>query len=940
MANALPVGSEFLKRNLNWRSFCSLCDGLSPCVETISHLFRDCSFVKAIWNRRPWPMGDFNSILGDIQCMNEVVCNKDASLPQAPLLDFSPELELSKRIRNSFPSWIVGGPVCKNICTSKCDAAWRADKSSGMGWCLLDGNGTLRNTSHARSFASSALHAEGHAAIMALKWALNEGYLHVRLVTDCLTLVMQVAGAEKAIASINCIIQDFKSIAPRFHCYSLSFYPRGVNRIAHNLAQEALLLSSFKEGEGGPVIEDTEPINVGTELEPKELRIGTTLSSTERADFIDLLNEFKDVFAWSYKDMPGIDRDIAEHRIPIKPGFKPVKQKLRRMRTEWALKIKEEVDKQFKAGFIKVSEYSDWVANIVPVPKKDGRIRVCVDFRDLNKASPKDDFPLPHIDILVDNTADHALLSFMDGYAGYNQIKMAMEDMHKTAFVTQWGTYCYTVMPFGLINAGATYQRTATTLLHDMMHKEVEVYVDDMIVKSKEREGHIANLRKFFARLRKYNMRLNPQKCTFGVTSGKLLGYVVSQRGIEIDPSKIKALIEMPQPQTEKEVRGFLGKVQYISRFISKLTMICEPIFKKLKKTDHTMWDDDCQKAFDRIKEILAKPPVLMPPQQDQPLGLYLTVTETAMGAMLAQTVGSEERAIYYLSKKFLEYECKYSQLEKTCLALVWATKKLRHYMLSYSVKIFSKMDPVKYLFEKPVLNGRLARWTMMLSEFDLKYVPLKVIKGRAVAEFFAENPINDAQTIDTWSFPDEDILQTDVDSWDLYFDGASNLRGFGIGVLLISPEGEHTPIAVKLDFEVTNNAAEYEACLIGLQAAVSLGIKNLRVHGDSSLIINQVTGSWKIRSESLAPYQARIDQVAQFFDHVTYLHLPREENQFADALAKLASLINMPDYMMEMPLCIERRSEPAYDFLPYNLTKSRQIGIFSTISLPLTKAL
>ncbi|XP_074321763.1 uncharacterized protein LOC141658939 [Silene latifolia] len=222
-------------------------------------------------------------------------------------------------------------------------------------------------------------------------------------------------------------------------------------------------------------------------------------------------------------------------------------------------------------------------------------------------------------------------------------------------------------------------------------------------------------------------------------------------------------------------------------------------------------------------------------------------------------------------------------------------------------------MDPVKYLFEKPVLNGRLARWTMMLSEFDLKYVPLKVIKGRAVAEFFAENPINDAQTIDTWSFPDEDILQTDVESWDLYFDGASNLRGFGIGVLLISPEGEHTPIAVKLDFEVTNNAAEYEACLIGLQAAVSLGIKNLRVHGDSSLIINQVTGSWKIRSESLAPYQARIDQVAQFFDHVTYLHLPREENQFADALAKLASLINMPDYMMEMPLCIERRSEPAY---------------------------
>ncbi|XP_074318234.1 uncharacterized protein LOC141655030 [Silene latifolia] len=247
MANALPVGSEFLKRKMNWRSSCTLCDDSSPCVESISHLFRDCSFAKALWNdmvfrnRRPWPMSALNSILGDIQCMNEVVCGKDASLFQAPLLDFFPDFVLAKRIRNSFPYWIVGGPGCGNVCTVKCDAAWRDDRSSGMGWCLLDDNGTLRNTAHARSFASSVLHAEGHAVIMALKWALDKGYLHVRLVTDCLNLVMQVAGAEKAIASINCIIHDIKSFASRFHCCSLSFCPRGVNRIAHNLAQEALL---------------------------------------------------------------------------------------------------------------------------------------------------------------------------------------------------------------------------------------------------------------------------------------------------------------------------------------------------------------------------------------------------------------------------------------------------------------------------------------------------------------------------------------------------------------------------------------------------------------------------------------------------------------------------------------------------------------------------
>ena len=262
--------------------------------------------------------------------------------------------------------------------------------------------------------------------------------------------------------------------------------------------------------------------------------------------------------------MPGVDHEIAEHKIPLNPTMKPIKQKLRRMKPDVALKIKEEIQKQLDTGFIEVSHYPQWVANIVPVPKKDGRVRMCVDFRDLNKASPKDDFPLPHIDNLVDNTAENALLSFMDGYAGYNQILMAEQDKEKTTFITQWGTYCYRVMPFGLKNAGATYQRTATTLLHDMMHKEVEVYVDDMIVKSKDRIGHLSALRKFFERLRRYNMRLNPQKCAFGVTSGKLLGYVVSTRGIEIDPSKIKAILELPPPQTEKEIRGFLGRLQIL----------------------------------------------------------------------------------------------------------------------------------------------------------------------------------------------------------------------------------------------------------------------------------------------------------------------------------------------------------------------------------------
>ena len=169
------------------------------------------------------------------------------------------------------------------------------------------------------------------------------------------------------------------------------------------------------------------------------------------------------------------------------------------------LKIKEEVKKQLDTGFLEMAKYPKWVANIVLVPKKDGKVRMCVDYRDLNRASSKDNFPLPHIDTLVDNTARNSRFSFMDGFSGYNQIRMTPEDREKTTFVTMWGTFCYKVMPFGLKNAGVTYQKAMVTLFHDMMHKEIEVYVDDLIAKSREDESHVENLQKLFKRLKNSN---------------------------------------------------------------------------------------------------------------------------------------------------------------------------------------------------------------------------------------------------------------------------------------------------------------------------------------------------------------------------------------------------------------------------------------------------
>ncbi|XP_022751308.1 uncharacterized protein LOC111300005, partial [Durio zibethinus] len=664
----------------------------------------------------------------------------------------------------------------------------------------------------------------------------------------------------------------------------------------YTLPLDLLKLIEHEDKPIEPHQEITESVNLGDGENKREVKVGTSLLPAERQKLEELLREYVDVFAWTYQDMPGLSTDIVEHKLPLKPGCKPMQQKLRRMKPEMLLKIKEEVKKQFDAGFLEVAKYPEWVANIVPVPKKDGKVRMCVDYRDLNRASPKDNFPLPHIDTLVDNTARHSTFSFMDGFSGYNQIKMARDDMEKTTFVTMWGTFCYKVMPFGLKNAGATYQRAMVTLFHDMMHKEIEVYVDDMIAKSREGKDHIVSLKKLFDRLRRFQLKLNPAKCTFGAKSGKLLGFVVSEKGIEVDPDKIQAIQNLSPPHTSKEVRGFLGRLNYIARFISQLTYKCDPIFKLLRKHDPGEWNDECQEAFDKIKEYLSNPPVLVPPMPGKPLILYLTVHENSMGCVLGQRdeTDKKERAIYYLSKKFTDYESKYSPLEKMCCALTWTARRLRQYMLYHTTWLIAKLDPIKYIFEKPSLTGRIARWQVMLSEYDIIYVTQKAIKGSAIAEFLADRAVEDYEPMKL-DFPDEDVMAIEENkpvekSWRMYFDGAANALGHGIGAILISPDGHYYPITARLNFNCTNNVAEYEACVMGLQAAIEKKIKVLNVFGDSALVIYQLRGEWETRDSKLIRYHKYISELVKQFKEVQFEHLPREENQIADALATLAA--------------------------------------------------
>ncbi|XP_070047278.1 uncharacterized protein [Nicotiana tomentosiformis] len=321
-------------------------------------------------------------------------------------------------------------------------------------------------------------------------------------------------------------------------------------------------LNHFEE-KPKPNLNETEVINLEDQDNIRETKISVHLEPQIKKEIHKTLFEYKDVFAWSYDDIPCLSSDLVVHKLPTYPAFPPIRQKLRKFKTDMSVKIKEEITKQLDAKVIRVTRYPTWLANVVPVPKKDGKIRVCVDYRDLNKASPKDNFPLPNMHNLIDNCAKHEIGSF---------------------------------------NAGATYMRAMTTIFHDTIHKEIEVYVDDVIIKSKKQSDHVGDLRKFFQRLRRYNLKLNPAKCAFGVPSEKLLGFIVSRHGIELDPSKIKAIQELPPPKIKTEVMSLLGRLNYISKFIAQLTTTCEPIFRLLKKNAAVKWTDECQEAFDKIK--------------------------------------------------------------------------------------------------------------------------------------------------------------------------------------------------------------------------------------------------------------------------------------------------------------------------------------------------
>ncbi|XP_019150530.1 PREDICTED: uncharacterized protein LOC109147323 [Ipomoea nil] len=431
---------------------------------------------------------------------------------------------------------------------------------------------------------------------------------------------------------------------------------------------------------------------------------------------------------------------------------------------------------------------------------------------------------------------------------------MAPEDEDLTAFRTPKGIYCYKVMPFGLKNAGATYQQAMQTIFDDMLHKMVECYVDDLVVKSKLRTNHLVHLRQIFDRLRKFQLKMNPLKCAFGVAAGKFLG------------------------------------------FISNLAGRCQPFSRLMKKGIPFIWDEACKSAFESIKSYLMKPPVLTAPAHGRPLILYISAHDCSVGALLAQENDKgKENALYYLSRMMTPNELKYSPIEKLCLALVFSIKKLKHYFEAHTIRLVSKANPVKYVMAKVVLSDRLARWYLLFQQFEIVYVPQKSVKGQALADFLADHPIPAEWELSD-DLPDEDVLVIEVlPPWKMYFDGASHREGASAGVVFVTPEGEVLPYSFTLTERCSNNVAEYQALILGLEIAADMKQLRINIYGDSKLIINQVLGLYEVKKAELVPYNNYAKILMQWLGDVTIEHVPRKENKQADALAALASTIAHP---------------------------------------------
>ena len=346
--------------------------------------------------------------------------------------------------------------------------------------------------------------------------------------------------------------------------------------------------------------------------------------------------------------------------------------------------------------------------------------RVCIDYRKLNAGTRKDHFPLPFVDQMLERVTGHEFYCFLDGYSGYNQIEIALEDQEKTTFTCPFGIFAFRKMPFGLCSAPGTFQLCMMGIFSDMIELILEIFMDDFSVFGDSYEGCLENLWKVLERCQKKNLVLNWEKCHFMVTQGIVLGHIVSKNGIEVDKAKFELISNLPTPKCVKDIRSFLGHAGFYRRFISDFSAIACPLCNLLAKDVPFAWSQACEDAFDKLKTMLVSPPIMRSPNWELPFEIICGVSDYAIGAVLGQREDKKDFVIYYASKTLDSAQSNYTTTEKEFLAVVFALEKFRSYIVGSHVTIFTDHAALKYLLSKQDTKPRLTRWILLCQEFNL----------------------------------------------------------------------------------------------------------------------------------------------------------------------------------------------------------------------------
>nr|GEU42356.1 reverse transcriptase domain-containing protein [Tanacetum cinerariifolium] len=577
-----------------------------------------------------------------------------------------------------------------------------------------------------------------------------------------------------------------------------------------------------------------------------------------RTKLCSLLKENLDIFAWQPSDMTGVPRSIIEHRLNIREGYSPVRQKKIGQTPERAMALQAEVQKLVEAGIMRDVYYHDWLSNPVMVKKHDGSWWMCVDFTDLNKACPQDCYPLPEIDWKVESLCGYPFKYFLDAYKGYHQIQLAESDEEKTAFHTGQGVYCYSKMPFGLKNAGATYQRLVDKAFDSQIGWYIEVYVDDLVVKSHIEAEMLRDIGETFRTLRKINMKLSPKKCTFGAVEGMFLGCMVTPEGIKPCPDKTEAVLQLPSPPTIKEFRASfiialghlllsitfasrhriytrvakiydcrLHKMQYLSAFIVVVTgKDLAQSNMQLKSIHQIGYDHKIHNYYNVYGGRNGQSPY------------YRASVGATNGGMIALAGASVVATAFHLYLNMAE--CGHG-LE---------AKGLMRYFHAHPIVVITD-QPIKQIMSRPDVAGRLQKWSVMLGEHNITCQPRTSMKGQVLEDFLAEMPDE--------SQPDASVVETQQEPLTLFTNGSSCVDGSGAGLLLISPEGTEFTYVLRFQFAASKFEAEYEALITGLRITAQMGVRNVHVSVDSKLVANQVLGAYVAKEENTIKYLEKV---------------------------------------------------------------------------------